>query len=573
MFDALLVISILVIAMALMTAKVRYDVVGLGVMVSLVILGIITPAQAFSGFSSSAVIVIASAFVLGNALVQSGLFSRFEEALSDLNSPFIAMTVMIVMATIVSAFVSDVATVAVLMPLSIRISRRLGVSPSKYLMPLAFASILAGRLTIIGSSVNLVISQFVFEETGRYLSLFSITPLGSVVVAFGLVFLMISWFFLPSRALPGAPESESYLTELRIASDFSYLHERVIDVEKKLPGRILGIYKGGRMIRGFKVLWETVDIDDILVVRATPEQISSLMRSAGIELVPKGGQVEAGIIQQAVVMPTSPLAGHTAESLDFKSVYGITILGVARSGLPICERLSKLKVKPGDVLLIQGQPNLPLSEIGLLPTARGNISLMGKRDVLMILVGFLTAVGLATFTTLPISVDFLVGVLIAVGSGAVPIKTAYRSVEWPVIVMIGSFFSLTQAMEVSGASGLVSGFLLMGSLKDPLVSLIILYLVTMLLANSVNYLAAAMVMAPIAIDLSSSFGLSPVPFLIDVMLASTSVFLTPISHGANLMVLEPGAYEFKDFLKIGLPLALVLMLISVIAVPVFFPLR
>ncbi len=572
MLEAFLVVAILVAAIALMAAKVRYDVVGLGVMAALVILGIITPEQAFSGFSSSAVIVIAAAFVMGNALIQSGALSRFEDVISRLGSPFVAMVIMMLMTTLVSAFVSDVATVAIMMPLSVRISKRFGVSPSKFLMPLAFAAILAGRLTIIGSSVNLVILQFVYQQTGRYLSFFSITPLGIVVVFVGLAFLAVSWLFLPSKALPGAVEAEGYLTELRVSSGFPYLHRRLMEVEKGLPGRILGIYKGGQLKRGFMALWESVDVDDVLIVRATPEQISSLMRTAGIELVPKGGQVEAGMMQEAVVMPSSPLAGHTAESLDFKSVYGITILGIARSGLPICERLSKVVVKPGDILLIQGQLNRPLSEVGLMPTAAGNISLMGRRDVAMVLVGFLTAIALAAFTSVPIGVDFVVGLLIMIGSGAVPIRAAYGSVEWPVIVMIGSFFSLAQAMQASGASTLISDVLFMGPLKQPIIALLVLYLISMLLANGVNYVAAAMVMAPIAINLSTALGVSPVPFLIDVMMATTTVFLTPISHGANLMVLEPGAYDFKDFFKIGLPLALLLMAVTVVAIPFFFPL-
>ncbi|MDP7976045.1 MAG: SLC13 family permease [TACK group archaeon] len=572
MFEAFMVIAILVAAMILMAAKVRYDVVGLGVMAALVILGVITPAQAFSGFSSSAVIVIAAAFVMGNALIQSGALSRFEDVLSELGSPFVAMVVIILMTTLVSAFVSDVATVAIMMPLSVRISKRFGVSPSKFLMPLAFAAILAGRLTIIGSSVNLVILQFVYQQTGHYLSFFSITPLGIVVVSAGLAFLAISWFFLPSKALPGAVEAEGYLTELRVTSDFPYLHRSLMEVEKSLPGRILGTYKGGRLKRGFMALWESVDVDDVLIVRATPEEISSLMRTSGIELVPKGGQVEAGVMQEAVVMPSSPLAGHTAESLDFKSVYGITILGIARSGLPICKRLSKVVVKPGDILLIQGQINRPLSEVGLMPTAGGNISLMGRRDVAMVLVGFLTAIALAAFTSVPIGVDFVVGLLIMIASGAVPIRTAYGSVEWPVIVMIGSFFSLAQAMQASGASTLISSVLFMGALRQPMIALLALYLISMLLANGVNYVAAAMVMAPIAINLSAAIGASPVPFLIDVMMATTTVFLTPISHGANLMVLEPGAYDFKDFFRIGLPLALLLMVVTVLALPLFFPL-
>lgn len=572
LLQAFLVISLLIVAITLMVLKVRYDLVGLGVMAALTLLGIITPSQAFSGFSSSAVVVIAAAFIMSNALVSSGFLTRFEEALSKTSNPFLAMLAIIIVATVVSGFVSDVATVAILIPLSISVSRRFRVSPSKFLMPLAFAAILAGRLTLIGSSVNLVISQFIYGSTHRYLTLFEITPLGSLIVAFGLLFIAVSWLILPSKASAEPVQTEAYLTEFRINGDFAYLHMRVLDIVKNLPGRILAIQKTGSSVKGFRALWEKVDDGDVLIIRATPEEISALSRIKGVELVPKVGQVDSGLLREAVVIPSSGLAGNTIASLDVKGVYGMTVLGVSRKGLPICDRLSKLKLQAGDVLLLQGEPNRPLSEIGLMPIVERGLSIMSKRSVIFVLGGFLTAIALSAFTPVPISIAFIIGVLILVGSGAISPKAAYSSIDWQVIIMIGSFFSLAQAMEASGASKLVAGVIISGPFRQPLLALLVVYLIGMILANAINYVAAAMIMAPVAITLSSFLGLSPVPFLIDVMMASSTVFLTPMSHGANLMVLSPGAYDFSDYVKVGLPLALISMIITVLAIPFFFPL-
>ena len=570
--QAVEVLLVLLIAISLMLRGVRYDMVGLGVMVALVLMGLVSPAQAFSGFSSSAVIVIAAAFVMSNALVSSGLLARVEDALTEFSNPFLAMFFIVLVATVFSAFISDVATVAILIPLSVRVSRRFGVSPSKFLMPLAFAAILAGRLTIIGSSVNLVISQFVYQTTGRYLTMFEITPVGGAAVAFGLVFIAAAWFFLPSKASAEAVQVDAYLTECRVNSDFPGLNSKLVDLIDQLPGRVLGIQKGDSLVRGLQAMWETVEDGDVLVIRAVPEEISSLSRMRGLELVPKVGKVESGSLQEAVVMPSSPLSGSTIASVDVKGLYGMTVLGVARKGLPTCQRLSKLVIQPGDVLLLQGVPDQPLSQLGLMPAMETGLSLMTRRSVGFVLLGFITAIALSSLTPVPISIAFIIGVLVMVGSGAVSPRMAYSSVEWQVIIMIGSFFSLATAMQASGASKLIASVLFLGPFKQPLVALFLLYLVSMLVANAINYVAAAMIMAPVSVTLALSLGLSPVPFLIDVMMATSTVFVTPMSHGANLMVLSPGAYDFSDYVKVGLPLALLLMVVTVLVIPLFFPL-
>ncbi|MDP7974660.1 MAG: SLC13 family permease [Thermoprotei archaeon] len=565
-----LVVATLVLVV-LLSSRVRYDLLGMGALIALVAARIITPSQALAGFSSSAVIVIASALVLGHALVNTGIFSRFEGLLSASRQPFLSMMLLVLGAFLTSAFVSDVATVALFMPIVLRVSKKMNSSPSKFLIPLSFASILAGRLTLIGSSVNLVVAQFAYQATGKYMGIFEITPLGILLSAAGLSVIALAWLLLPDNVMPSEAGVEAYVTEARINQEFPKLGSRLIEAGKLIPARVLALYRDGTGISGFRALWEPLREGDVLVVSVTPERISSLARAKGLELIPKVQDMPSGTLTEAVVGAGSPLVGKTAASLDLWRAYGISLIGVSRPGVYRPCRLSKFQLQQGDVLLFSGTSATAMHDLGLLPLVERGYSITKRRDVLITVAGFAFAIAASGLNLLPISVAFLGGVLLVVGGGALNPKAAYASVEWDVVVMIGSFFSLAQAMVATGVASQLASSVFVGPFSGFMLALLLLYAITAVLANVINYVAAAMIMSPIALSLASTAGLSPMPYLVVVMMAASSTFMTPFSHGANLMVAAPGGYSFADYLKSGLPMVLLLMLLTVALVPIFFP--
>ena len=565
--------------------RLRYDLIALLALLAGVVGGIVPTESAFSGFGHPAVITVAAILILTRALRTSALVSLVSRMLSKLSArPTLQMVALTATCGVCSAFMNNVGALALLLPVALELARDSQRSPSQLLMPLSFASLLGGLITLVGTPPNVVIANLRAEATGQSFAMFDFTPVGLTVATVGIGFVaLLGWRLLPER-LAAQPrneerplvEIEGYITEARVPAKSADVGRRLLDLCAVGQGDISVVALVRRKDRilapsGFLRLQS----GDILILEADPQALRRLVETAGVELVGAGGvradtlrSERVGVIE-AVITPSSRLEGRTARSLRLHTRYGVNLLAVSRQGERIYERLGQVRFLPGDVLLLQGEREImpeACRNLGLLPLAERGLEIARRGDSWRSLAIFGAAVALVVFGLLPPHIAFTAAAVAVVMLGALQLRDVYESIDWPIVILLGAMIPVGQALEATGGSMVIAQPILdLGESAPVWLILALLMVVTMLLSDVMNNAATAVLMAPIGIEIANGLGYSLDPFLMAVAVGASSTYLTPIGHQSNLLVMGPGGYRFGDYARMGLALDL---LIVAIAVPV-----
>lgn len=588
--DHHIVFGALILALVLFAwGRIRHDFVALISLSVLLVFGIVEPEIAFLGFGHPAVITVAAVLVIGKALEFSGVVDLLGKWVMRLGSSLLLQIFALSMlVAVASAFMNNVGALAIMMPIAIHLARKSGNPPSLILMPIAFASLLGGMTTLIGTPPNIIIATFRGDELGEPFGMFAFAPVGVVVALAGIAFItLIGWRLLPKRTAKKSDaelfEVDDYITEVKITNDSKAKNISIEELTKmsKADFQILGLVRLGKRIHAPDTD-EILLAKDILIIETDTEGLKVFIDDTGVEMV--GGKKfrkdavgsDKIAINEAIVMADSPLIGQTAASLRMRSRYGINLLAVARRQHQIRRRLDHVVFRTGDVLLLQGREHLvfdTMTSMGCLPLARRGLRLGYKTKIPLALGVFFTAIALVVGGLLPVQVAFTMAAIAMILTGVLPIKEFYHSIDWPVIVLLGAMIPVGGALETSGGAGLIAQTVAeLGKELPPWALLAIILVFTMFLSDIINNAATVVLMAPIAISVAKGLGYSVDPFLMAVAIGASCAFLTPIGHQSNTLVMGPGGYKFTDYWRVGLPLEVIIVVIGVPMVMWVWPL-
>jgi di/tricarboxylate transporter len=600
----------------------RHDLVALLCLLFLSLLGIIPGDDAFSGFANPAVISVAAILIVSQGLRSSGFVELIGSRLQELKAGLaLQVALLSSLVCLLSAFMNNIGALAIIMPVAMQLSRKQGRPASAILMPLAFASLLGGMTTLIGTPPNMIISSYRVSAGGRPFGLFDFSPVGLSLAALGLLFIsLIGWRLMPARKGDKDEgegfKAELYLAELRIAAgsplegktlrELKQLEELKLTVISILPygvkpvkagiaDKMPGIFKRlRRAVQNARKLAEPkgderLRAGDILVVESDPEHLKELVAKKTVELAGDGANAGGGLkngdknaspgdaVVEAVVLPDSPLIKRSVSSLALRDRYGLSLLALSRQGSRILKRLDTVIIEAGDLLLLKGGPAELMDErilgLGCLPLGARSLGPRNHRKAFLALGIFLSAAALVMSSLVPVQLAFTLAAAAMVMLKVLPLKDMYKSVDWPIIVLLGAMLPVGAALESSGGAAAISSLLLgTGGSLQPWMLLALLTGITMLLSAVINNAATVVLMAPIGIGLAQGIGASIDPFLMAIAVGASSSFLTPIAHQSNVLVMGPGGYRFADYLRLGAPLSLLVMGSSVPLILLFWPL-
>lgn len=581
--------AIFAVVFALLTwGRIRYDLVAFAALVIGVIAGLVPTEAAFSGFGHPAVVIVALVLIVSRGLANSGAVELIAARLVASERPTSAhIGVMSVAGAALSAIINNVAALALLMPLDIEAAERAKRAVAASLMPLSFATILGGMITMIGTPPNIVIAQYREEALGAPFEMLDFAPVGLLVAAGGILFVaLLGWRLLPRRAGMEAladTETSLYVAELRAAAGSKNEGETLgalYPLAEEHDLNLLGLIRRGRRLPGFSRR-EPIEAEDILVVEGDPKSIEAFMGKAGLDYTGSERHA-AGItggslsLMEAIVPDSAQIAGRTAIGMQLLAREGVTLLGVARRGKRVRERVRLLRIEPGDVLLLLGAPERLASaagSLGVLPLEGRRTELMQRRKAGLAIAAFAAAILASVAGLVYLPVALAACVVAYAGLGLVSGSEAYEAVEWKVVVLLASLIPLGQALEASGGAALIAGWIVTATEGlAPWAILLVLMVVTMTLSDFLNNVATTLIAAPIAVEIAGSLGVNPDPFLMGVAVAASCAFLTPIGHKNNTIVMGPGGYRFGDYWRMGLPLEAIVLAIAVPAILVVWPL-
>jgi di/tricarboxylate transporter len=576
----------------------RYDVVAVAGMLLLVILGTITVEEAFAGFGHPAVVTIAAVLVVSRGLQNTGVADLVAKWMSQAGDNLaLQLVVLCGLVILSSAFMNNIAALAIFIPVAIRLARKSERSTSLYLLPMAFSSHLGGLITLIGTPTNLIVSGLRAQYVGERFGLFAFAPVGVAVSVVGVSFIaFVGWRLIPRREGKSTGETDfnmaDYFTEIKVPpqSPLADMRLRKLHTVTDADVWIAAILRDDERILS-PGGQDRIYALDILVVRAEAPTLRQFVHDTGVVLaeskpiVEENGapqavaeptnfweEVQARLhaddieIIEAIVSPDSSMVGKTARELDLRARYGVNLLGISRCDEYIRDLVGKVPVKAGDVLLLQAyHKKVPevLESLGCLPLAEREM-LLEPHSVALGVGIFLAALLAASFDVLSVPVAMTSAAAAMVMSGVLTLREAYRNIQWPIVVLLGAMLSMGAALENSGGDQLIANQILaLSNFVSPAAILVFIMLVTMMLSDIVNNAASVVLMASIAVSVARGLGVSIDPFLVAVAIGGACAFLTPIGHEANVLVFEPGGYEFTDYWRLGLPLELLITAITV----------
>jgi di/tricarboxylate transporter len=582
-----LVLGLLLLAIVLFaTESVSVDIITFCILIPLILVGILKPDEAFRGFSSEAVISLAAIFVISGALATSGVLDLVSTRLYKLGAgrrTQFLMPVMLLTAWL-SAFMNNTTVTAILVPPTVALCRRVGKSPSKLLMPMAFASILGGTCTLIGTSTNIAVNNYLKENQVGQIAMFEFTPIGLILVAAGVLYMVyIGQHQLPDRAADSSAPGygiRQYLSEIIVLPGSPLIGQRVFESDMSvLEFRVV------KIIRGEEQLFPDPRLEiaegDTLLVEGKVENLMKVKRIEGIEIKAEAKLGDLDLkgtdfrIAEMLVTLQCEVAGRTLKEAEFRSKYGLTVLAIYRHGQPLVESLGDVLLRVGDVLLVQGSEDR-------LAAARETAGLSMLETLAPTLyhprrglyaVGFFTlAVALNTFDIVPISIAFLLAAVATVLFKCINVEKAYEFVDWRLIILIGGMTAFGSAMSATKTDELLADLIanVTGGM-GPLGVMAGFMVMTILLTQPMSNAAAALVVLPIALKAADTVGANPHTFAIAVMLSASLSVMTPFEPSC-LLVYAPGKYRFRDYFKVGFGLTLLLFLLLVLLIPVFWKL-
>jgi di/tricarboxylate transporter len=583
--------TILGTAMALFVwGRWRYDLVAVLALLAAVLSGIVPFENAFAGFAHPAVVTVAAVLILSRALQNAGIVDAVASVLSPLKGRenFQIATQTIVVA-VLSAFMNNVGALALMLPVALRSAYREGYPPAKALMPLAFGSLLGGLTTLIGTPPNIIIATFRERETGLPFGMFDFAPVGAVVAAAGVLFVVLAGWRLIPRNRKGAGdqqkifEIDEYVAEAEVPKGAKAVGLTVGDVEALAENEVTvaGLIRGKR-----RRLIPSSDVEvregDILILEGDPADLKSLVNAAGLKLEGSTGSGAAELksdevdIVEAVVTPHSRLLGRTAGGAQLRRWYRINVLAVARHGRKIRSRLSELKFQSGDVLLLQGPAARiyeSLQELRLLPLAERSLDIGRPQRLALAVLVFGGAIAATVMGAVPVYIAFVAAAALMMMTGIVRMDEAYDAVDWPVIILLGAMIPVGAALESTGGAGMMAGAVItLAQGLGPVWVLLILLVATMFLSDIINNNATAVLMAPIGLEMAQRMQVNADPFLMAVAVGASCAFLTPIGHQSNTLVMEAGGYRFGDYWRMGLPLEAIITAVAVPMILIVWPL-
>lgn len=567
--------------------RLRYDLVaGLALLVC-VLIGIVPFDRAFSGFSDDIVIIVASALLVSAAVARSGIIEVALQPLTAHITSVRAQLVLLVAAvTVLSAFVKNIGALAMMIPIAFQMAKRSKASPSWFLMPMAFGSLLGGLITLIGTSPNIIVSRLRAELSGEPFRMFDFAPVGLGLAAAGVVFLALAYRLLPRdrHAAPTMGEAidiKNYVTEARVKPD-SEIAGQAISALKTQADHVM-VTAVVRDNHAAAPLPDTVlQENDIVMLQGEPEALERVVASSDLELEGEDRSTgaentheEIGVIE-AVIGPDSILVGQAAGRMALHERFNVNLLAVSRSGQRFTERLRDITLRGGDVIMLQGPlANMPmqLRELGCLPLAPRQIRLGSVRRGLIPVAILVLAMTLAGTAVLPVAIAFFGAAVLIVLSGSLSLREAYETVDWPILIMLGALIPVSETIRTTGGADLIAGALSGVAHTLPGYGALALILVTaMALTPFLNNAATVLVMAPIAASFASNLGFRPDAFLMAVAVGAGCDFLTPIGHQCNTLVMGPGGYKFSDYARLGAPLSLLIVLLGVPLIMMAWPL-
>ncbi len=589
-FDQSILFALIVIIFGfLLWGKFRYDLVAFSALVVAYLLGVVPKEEVFAGFGHPAVVIIALVLIISKGLNRSGAIELLAKKLIDSTRSLGAhIGIMSGVAAALSAIMNNVAALALLMPMDIQTATKAKRSPALSLMPLSFASILGGMITLIGTPPNVVIATFREDALGEPYGMFDFAPVGLIVAIIGVLFVaFIGWRLLPSDrgksdSVTKLQDLEGYVSELSVSENSRFVDETIGSIESVADEKdvqILGLIRRGKRLSG-GVRREIIRKNDILVIEGGPEAIDQFLGEGGLAYSPskKHEEIASGnsALVEVAVPPNSRIAGHSA--MDVKLLYrqGVILLGISRSGKQIRERLRRERILPGDLLLLQGPENR-LSDVvewlECLPLADRGLEII-QRGKAWISVGvFAAAIACSAMGWVYLPLALAVVVVAFISIKIVSLSQVYQSVEWSVIVLLASMIPIGAALEASGGTNIIANQIVGWTSGLPTVAVLaVLMIVTMTLSDVLNNVATALIAAPIGVEIANRLDANPDAFLMAVAVAASCAFLTPIGHKNNTIIMGPGGYQFGDYWRMGLPLEILVVVVGLPAILFFWPL-
>lgn len=576
----IIVFATLILTMAMFVwGKLRYDLVALSALFILALFGVISPREAFSGFGHSAVITVIAVMIISRGMLNSGVIDAIARHLKKLgNNILLQVLTLSAITALASAFMNNVGALAIMMPIAIQLARKNKYPPSYILMPLAFSSLLGGMTTMIGTPPNIIIATLRQDVAGESFKMFDFSPVGLGIAVAGVLFVSLaSRLLLPARK--GQKdisdfEIDDYLTEIRVLEDSKIKGMPIKEILQNddYEVNILGLIRNKMRIHAPSYA-EELKLNDIVILEADSDNLKSFLDTSGTELLGdkkfrKDAEGSKDIsIREVVVTVDSPLVGKSAVSVRMRTRFGINLLALARAGRKMIKRLDHVRFRVGDVLLLQGRTERlseTISAMGCLPIAERDLRIGSPKRIISTLLIFGAAITALATGLLPVQISFALAALVFVITGIVSFRDVYGEVDWSVIVLLGAMIPVGLALDTSGGADLIARQVLkVGSGLQVWQLLALLMIITMFLSDIVNNAATAVLMAPIALSIAQGLSLSQDAFLMTIAVGASSAFLTPIGHQSNTLVFGPGGYKFGDFWRLGLPLEILIIAVSV----------
>jgi di/tricarboxylate transporter len=566
-------VTLLCAMMALFVwGRFRFDITAMIALLAGVVLGLVPPEKAFTGFSDDIVIIVGSALVLSAAVQRSGLVEAAVDRLARrLRRPGSQLFVLTGLVGAASGLIKNIGALAMLMPAATQLAKKSGTNPSRFFMPMAFASLLGGLTTLVGTSPNIIVSRVREEMTGKPFGMFDYLPTGIGLLVIGLVFLHLGRRLLPERQAPitmgQALNISAYTTEATVTPQATVIGDTVASFIESQEGdvEVTAVLRHG--LRAQVRPDTLIEQDDILILMGDPDALERAIAATGLALhdPEDAGQAgdETGVIE-AVVTAGSALVGSNAGRLMLKERLGIRLIGISREGSRLRNKPSGVKLVAGDILALQGILDaMPgqLSQLGLLPLAQRQIRLGRKRKG-WLAIAILAGAMLATATGLvPVAFAFFAGTGLVLMTGALPAEDAYEAIEWPILIMLGALIPVSETLQTTGASDVLAVKLAdMAVHLPPWGAVALVLLISMAVTPFLNNAATVLVMAPIAAVFAHDLGYRPEAFLMATAIGAGCDFLTPIGHQCNTLVMGPGGYRFTDYARLGAPLSLLVLM-------------
>jgi di/tricarboxylate transporter len=561
--------------------RIAYDLVALAALLAGIVLGIVPAGSAFLGFADDVVIIIAAALVISAAIARSGVVvGAMRPVMPYLRTVSVQVPALVGCVTLLSMVTKNVGALAIFMPVALAVARRTRTSPSALLMPMAFASLLGGLVTLVGTSPNIIVAKIRAETTGVPFGMFDYAPVGLSIALLGFLFLSVGWRLLPvgrraASSMAAAFALEAYTIEAAVPPGSPAAGRTVQELEALGDGDVaVALIVRERFRRVPPAPAMTLREGDVLLLRGEPTDLDGLVARARLAL--SGQEGGAATVVEGVVTGESPLVGQTLAQARLQERYATGVLAVSRSGHRIAQRLASVRLRAGDVVVLRSaSPTLPetMGELNILPLAGRSIGLGQARSSLVPALVLAVAMALVALKLAPVAVAFFGAAVVLLLLRVMTMHEAYETVEWHVLILLGALIPISHAVQTTGGTALIAGLMLHAVQGMPgMGALAIVLVLTLLVTPFLHNAPTVLIMGPIAASLATKLGLNPDPFLMAVALGAACDFLTPIGHQCNTLVMGPGGYRFGDYARLGAPLSLLVVVAGLPLIAYFWPL-